>query len=70
MSFVPLHSLTGATGQAGPAEHRLRPRLPSWFKVTMRQGPDYREIRRIMDTLNLHTICEEARCPNVWGVLE
>ncbi len=66
MSFVPLHSLTGATGQAGPAEHRLRPRLPSWFKVTMRHGPDYREIRRIMDTLNLHTICEEARCPNVW----
>lgn len=32
----------------------------------MRQGPDYRDIRRIMDTLDLHTICEEARCPNVW----
>lgn len=41
-------------------------RLPPWFKVTMRQGPDYQDIRRIMDTLELHTICEEARCPNVW----
>lgn len=41
-------------------------RLPPWFKVTMRQGPDYQDIRRIMDRLGLHTICEEARCPNVW----
>ncbi len=41
-------------------------RLPPWFKVTIKQGPDYQDIRRIMDTLSLHTICEEARCPNVW----
>lgn len=43
-----------------------RLRLPPWFKVTLRQGPDYQDIRRIMDSLELHTICEEARCPNVW----
>lgn len=43
-----------------------RPRLPPWFKVKIAQGPDYRDIRRIMDGLQLHTICEEARCPNVW----
>jgi len=41
-------------------------RLPPWFKVTMRQGQDYQDVRRIMDRLELHTICEEARCPNVW----
>ena len=29
-------------------------------------GPDYQEIRQTMDRLKLHTICEEARCPNVW----
>jgi lipoic acid synthetase len=45
---------------------RPRPRLPAWFKVRMRQGPDYQDIRRTMDRLGLHTICEEARCPNVW----
>src|SRR6266487_4411599 len=43
-----------------------KPRLPAWFKVELRQGPDYREIRRLARELNLHTICEEARCPNVW----
>nr|MBI3613782.1 lipoyl synthase [Nitrospirota bacterium] len=43
-----------------------RQRLPPWFKVRLSQGPDYREIRQTMDRLGLHTICEEARCPNVW----
>jgi len=41
-------------------------RLPSWFKVRIQQGSDYREIRRIVDRRGLHTICEEARCPNMW----
>lgn len=65
MSFVPIAQLrraggasTSATGYSG--------RLPPWFKVRLRTGPDYQDIRRIMDRLNLHTICEEARCPNVW----
>ena len=40
--------------------------LPPWFKVTLRQGQDYREIRRIIDERGLHTICEEAHCPNIW----
>jgi lipoic acid synthetase len=43
-----------------------RPRLPSWFKVNLREGPDYQDIRRLTRELRLHTICEEARCPNVW----
>ena len=43
-----------------------RPRLPAWFKVELRQGPDYQDIRRLTESLKLHTICEEARCPNVW----
>lgn len=43
-----------------------RPRLPSWFKVTAQTGPDYLDIKQTMDRLKLHTICEEARCPNRW----
>jgi lipoic acid synthetase len=43
-----------------------RPRLPPWFKVNMREGPDYQDIQRLTGSLKLHTICEEARCPNVW----
>ncbi len=60
MSFVPVDELRASGGRTG------RRRLPSWFKVRIQQGPDYRDIRRIMDSLELHTICEEARCPNVW----
>lgn len=43
-----------------------RPRLPSWFKVNAQTGPDYLDIKQTMDGLKLHTICEEARCPNRW----
>lgn len=70
MSFVPLHEIRSA-GQppsdelAHASEERMG-RLPSWFKVKIRQGPDYKDIRSTMDRLGLHTICEEARCPNVW----
>ena len=41
-------------------------RLPPWFKVKLQTGPDYHDIRKTIDRLNLHTICEEARCPNMW----
>jgi lipoic acid synthetase len=61
MSFVPLKDLQQPASPDGPGR-----RLPPWFKVSLHQGPDYRDIRRTMDTLGLHTICEEARCPNVW----
>ncbi|MFO0705463.1 MAG: lipoyl synthase [Nitrospira sp.] len=43
-----------------------RPRLPAWFKVQAQTGPDYLDIKQTMERLNLHTICEEARCPNRW----
>ncbi len=43
-----------------------RPRLPAWFKVNAQTGPDYLDIKQTMDRLKLHTICEEARCPNRW----
>ncbi len=49
-----------------PMVQEPRPRLPDWFKVHVHEGPAYREIRRLTRDLNLHTICEEARCPNVW----
>ncbi|UCE64160.1 MAG: lipoyl synthase [Nitrospirota bacterium] len=41
-------------------------RLPSWFKVRIQQGSDYLDIRHNVDRRGLHTICEEARCPNIW----
>jgi lipoyl synthase len=43
-----------------------RERLPAWFKVDAKTGPDYLDIKQTIDHLKLHTICEEARCPNRW----
>jgi len=69
MSFVSLNQLRASgADRSSPITHHPSPigRLPPWFKVKISQGPDYQDIRRIMDKLALHTICEEARCPNVW----
>ena len=55
-----------ASTQRGEPSSFSRPRLPSWFKVIAQTGPDYVEIKHTMDRLKLHTICEEARCPNRW----
>ncbi len=43
-----------------------RPRLPEWLKVEVRRGPQFLRIRGLVRDLDLHTVCEEARCPNVW----
>ena len=38
---------------------------PSWLKVRFRGGQNFHELDAIMRTLNLHTVCESARCPNM-----
>lgn len=44
-----------------PASH---PR-PSWLRVKFFGGENYQDLKRIMRTLDLHTVCESARCPNM-----
>jgi lipoic acid synthetase len=43
----------------------VAPRKPSWLKVKAPGGPSYLHIKRMMRELGLHTVCEEARCPNI-----
>jgi lipoic acid synthetase len=43
----------------------FRDRKPEWFKVTSPGGPNYREIRKEIKGAGLHTVCEEANCPNI-----
>jgi lipoic acid synthetase len=38
---------------------------PEWLKVKFFGGENYQELKRIMRTLELHTVCESARCPNM-----
>jgi lipoic acid synthetase len=40
-------------------------RKPAWLKVKAPGGPTYVEIKQLMRELELHTVCEEARCPNI-----
>ncbi|MFY9584768.1 MAG: lipoyl synthase [Candidatus Acidiferrales bacterium] len=38
---------------------------PPWLRVKFFGGPNYQELKRLMRTLDLHTVCESARCPNM-----
>jgi lipoyl synthase len=40
-------------------------RRPDWLKVRVPGGPNYLELKTIMREQALHTVCEEARCPNM-----
>ena len=40
-------------------------RKPPWLKVRLQTGPNYGELRDIMRGRELHTVCEEAMCPNI-----
>ena len=41
------------------------PRRPEWIKARAPMGPGYERLQLLMRGLELHTVCEEARCPNV-----
>ena len=43
----------------------LRPRLPEWLKVQMPGSPRYMQLKQLMRSQELHTVCEEAHCPNI-----
>src|SRR3954464_8650873 len=38
---------------------------PTWLKVRAPGSPNYLRLRGLMRELNLHTVCEEAHCPNI-----
>src|SRR5438445_5456829 len=40
-------------------------RKPSWLKVKAPGGPNYLALKHMMRDLRLHTVCEEAHCPNI-----
>jgi lipoyl synthase len=71
-----------ASGTFSPERRRTEPILvngrlpgepsrPDWMKVTARIDGDYLELKKLMRGLELHTVCEEAGCPNIyecWGM--
>lgn len=47
------------------AQPKPREARPDWLKVRIPSGENYARLKKIMHEHDLHTVCEEARCPNV-----
>jgi len=48
----------------------VKPKKPSWLRVKLPTGEEYKHVRNLVDTHKLHTICESGNCPNMgecWG---
>lgn len=53
-----------------PVLNEARVKKPSWLKVKLPTGENYRKVRQLVDEYKLHTICESGNCPNMgecWG---
>jgi lipoic acid synthetase len=49
---------------------QIKPRKPSWLRVKLPVGEEYRKVRGLVTENKLHTICESGNCPNMgecWG---
>ena len=47
-------------------QFKSREPKPDWLKVRLTMGDDFMAVRRMINGLNLHTVCEEAKCPNIY----
>jgi lipoyl synthase len=59
----PFNIVSNGVPSAVPPSN-VHPR-PDWLKVKFFGGDRYQNLKRIMRTLDLHTVCESARCPNM-----
>jgi lipoic acid synthetase len=59
----PFNIISNRTRPGLPPPH-AHPR-PDWLRVKFFGGARYQDLKRIMRTLDLHTVCESARCPNM-----
>jgi len=59
----PFHILSNSPAPSVPPPD-MHPR-PDWLRVKFFGGERYQDLKRLMRTLDLHTVCESARCPNM-----
>lgn len=45
-------------------------RKPEWIKTKARMGPEYRQLQQLVKSESLHTVCQEAGCPNIFECWE
>jgi lipoyl synthase len=51
----------GKPGRKGPEGPR-----PAWLKIRISNNENFREVQDLVGDLSLNTVCQEARCPNIW----
>ena len=47
-------------------ELKMHVRKPHWLKRSLPTGPTYEKVRARLKKSRLHTVCQEAKCPNMW----
>ena len=45
-------------------------RKPEWIKTRAKMGPEYTEMQNLVKSEGLHTVCQEAGCPNIYECWE
>ena len=61
---VRLRSRMDEAGLGGGLD--IAERKPSWMRVPLRTGPEFRRLRSVVHSRDLVTVCEEAGCPNIY----
>jgi lipoic acid synthetase len=61
----PTIAMGGGTYEAAVDGSAALRRHPDWIKARIPSGETYQDVRRLLHGLSLHTVCEEAHCPNV-----
>lgn len=62
--LIPLTPVSAPTSTSTP-QAPARSRRPEWLKARAPSGENYSDVHRLMREKGLHTVCEEARCPNL-----
>jgi len=47
-------------------QQKVRIQKPPWLKRRLPAGPDYERVKTLIRKGGLHTVCQEAKCPNIW----
>src|SRR5262245_58804981 len=63
--YAPRASMYGPVPTRESLLSRARERKPAWLKVPLPGGDGHARLKALARSLDLHTVCEEARCPNV-----
>src|SRR2546428_13486016 len=68
--LLPVVSVQGPARGLEMSETVEGARKPPWLKVRMQLGPNYSALKNLVRREGVHTICEEASCPNIYECWE